>query len=393
MKRPWLAIGLMSGTSCDGIDAALVEIAASGSRVRAVEVASGTFPYRRQLREQLLAAAEGGAGVREVSALHFALGREFARVSRILLAQARVPASAVDFVGSHGHTLYHGPRDTVRSTLQIGHPAQIAAGTGISVVADFRAADVAAEGEGAPLTPHVNRLLFAPLGGARSIHNLGGISNLTVLRGRRIVTAFDTGPANMLIDAAARAASRGRLAFDRDGKLASRGRVDETIVREALRHTYFRRRPPKSTGRELFGADYARWFLSRAAARSLGAADTVATATAITAASVEDAYRRFVLPLARVGEIFFAGGGARNPALLRMLAGRLDFARTGTVEELGVSPDHLEAVSFAVLGLETLRGRAADLRAVTGARRPAILGAITPGANWQRVSRRLFAGG
>jgi anhydro-N-acetylmuramic acid kinase len=392
MNPRWLAVGLMSGTSCDGIDASLVEIVVSRSRIRAAERMGATLAYRRSLRAALLGAAEGGLGARDLATLHFELGTELARATRRILSRAGVSASSVDFVGSHGHTVYHGPRDQVPNTLQIGQPASIAEATGISVVADFRAADVAAGGEGAPLTPHANRLLFMHPRRARSIHNLGGISNLSVMRRGRIVTAFDTGPANMLIDAVARTKSNGLLAYDRDGALARRGRVDALLVDEALVHPYFRRRPPKSTGRETFGDRYAAWFLSRASARRLSAADSVATATAITAASIEQAYRRFVLPRANVDEIFFSGGGARNPALFDMLTERLDFARVSTVDELGVSADRLEAVSFAVLGLQALRGVSADLRLVTGARHPVILGSVTPGRNWRRLQRRLAGG-
>lgn len=383
----WRAVGLMSGTSCDGIDAALVDLEPTRHGVRLVERRSRTFPYPKRLRDALLGAVE--LDVPRLVALDFALGRELGRAVRQLLSEHG--GRGVAFVGSHGHTVYHGPRDATPSTLQIGRPAVVAAESGLTTVADFRSADVASGGEGAPLTPHVNRLLFAAdRRGARSIHNLGGISNLTVLDRGRIAAAFDTGPANMLLDAVVASLTRGRMSYDRDGALARRGRAHAVLLRESLRHPFFARRPPKSAGREEFGAAYAERFLARARALRLSAADTVATATALTAASIESAYRRFVLPSVRVREVYLAGGGARNAALRAMLAERLDFARVATVEELGASADHLEAASFAVLGLETLLGRTVDLRTVTRARRPTILGSIHPGANWDRLRVRLL---
>jgi anhydro-N-acetylmuramic acid kinase len=379
----------MSGTSCDGIDAALVELRGAGAGLRAREIGAITIAYRPAVRRRLLGAV--GLSTSDLASLHFALGRELGRAALRLLDRLGVDPRSVDFVGSHGHTVYHGPRDEVPSTLQIGHPALIAAATGITTIGDFRAADVAAGGEGAPLTPHVNRLLFSRRGRRRAIHNLGGISNLTALDGGAIAVAFDTGPGNMLIDAVVREATQGRRSFDEDGRLAAAGRVSERLLAELLEDRFFRQPPPKSTGRERFGETYAVRFGRRARALRLSPADRAATATALTARSIERAYRELVLPRLRVDEIFLTGGGARNPTLVAMLRSRLDFARVDTVEALGFSVDSLEAVSFAALGLEALAGRAADLRSVTGSRRPAILGAIHPGRNWDRLRRRLGA--
>ncbi len=380
----------MSGTSCDGIDAALVELEIVDGRIRVTEQGARTYRYRRHTRNSLLGAGSS-LTVERLARLHFVLGNEFATAAQRLLQRLEIAPDAVDFIASHGHTVYHGPNDRVSSTLQIGQPALIAAGTGISTIADFRAADIASGGEGAPLTPHVNRILFGHPRRVRAIHNLGGISNVTVLGGGKVLSAFDTGPANMLIDAVVRDATRGRLGYDHGGRLARRGEAHQEILAELLRHPYFRRRPPKSTGREVFGDAYSRQFLERCRKLHLPPADRVATATALTAASIERAYRDFVLPATRVDEIYFSGGGARNTALVSLLERRLDFAEVATIEALGLSPDFLEAVSFAVLGLETLLGRKADLRDVTGADRPAMLGCIYPGANWNRLRRRLVA--
>lgn len=397
MSGEWFVVGLMSGTSADGIDLAAVRLREAGSGYRLVEVSAATFPYRSALRKRLLAIAEGEAqSPATFSRLNVELGELFAHaVIRFLEAQ-RIDRARVDLIASHGHTIFHGPPgsgERAPSTWQIGEPAVIAALTGVPTVADFRPADVAAGGQGAPLAPYAHAKLFHSAGVARAVLNLGGIANVTYLpRNGRTgeVIAFDIGPANMVIDACAAAASGGKLRFDRDGRLARRGRVDATVLQALERHPYLRRKPPKSTGREEFGAPFFAELERLADAAGASPADRVATATAFTAATVADAYRRFLEPLGGVDETILCGGGAHNPALVEALTAALGGKPLRLVDDLGVSTDALEAVAFAVLGVETIRGRPANLPAVTGAGRAVVLGKIIPGdeLHFRRLLRK-----
>jgi len=379
-KSTLRVIGLMSGTSADGVDAAVVDVARR--RVRALAFA--TYPYPASLRRRVLEVSRPhAAGAEAVCDLNAALGEAFAAAANRLIASSGVGAASVDLIGSHGQTIAHLPRGrrhgrrTVRSTLQVGEPAVIAERTGIVTVADFRPRDCAAGGQGAPLVPYADRVLFAHRRLGRAVQNIGGIANVTFLppaADAGDVVAFDTGPGNMIIDRAAAAAGAGR--FDRNGRLARRGRVRPRLLDELMAHRYLRRRPPKTTGREDFGADFADAFIARARRRGADAADVVATATAFTARSIAEAYRRF-LPR-RPDEVILCGGGARNPALVNMLAGALPGVRVRPSDELGIDADAKEAVCFAVLAAATVRGRANNVPAATGAARPVVLGKIIP---------------
>ncbi|HEY6421271.1 MAG TPA: anhydro-N-acetylmuramic acid kinase, partial [Candidatus Binataceae bacterium] len=311
-RRP-LAIGLMSGTSHDGVSAAVVELD-ERARPPAVVRAFRTFAYPAKFRARLLEASAGKPlGTGAISALHFELGRELARAALRIAREARVPMRKIAFIGSHGHTMFHLPPRTARrgetaSTLQLGEPAVIAALTGVPVVADFRPMDIALGGEGAPLAPLAHLWLFAHPRLGRVVQNIGGIANATFIPagagiGNSSVIAFDTGPGNGLIDALAAQQSGERMRMDRDGRMAARGQVSDALLASLMRGRYFRRRPPKSTGREEFGPDY----LERAGreARRLRVAgdDLIATITALTARSIADAYRRFIVPRGRVDEL------------------------------------------------------------------------------------------
>jgi len=373
----------MSGTSTDGIDAALVTLVEREAGYRIRDARFETTRYRPALRQRLLAAAEGvPLSAEQLGRLNSDLGLTLAAAVARLRKHGR--EKNVDLVGSHGHTIFHGPPGPgsgVPSTLQIGEPAFIAERSGVTTIADFRPADVAAGGQGAPLVPYVHALLFRDSRRNRAIHNLGGISNVTFIPAgsRREVIAFDTGPANMVIDAVTSAVTQDRLHFDRNGKLAAAGEVDSVIVRELLRHPFLRRQPPKSTGREEFGAAFVKAFLRRAEGRRLSPESTVATATAFIAASIARAYQEFLAPIGAVDEAYFCGGGSRNPTLLAMLSSKLGIAHIGVTDDLGVNAQALEAIAFAVLAVECIRGRAANLPAVTGAGRQVILGKVVPG--------------
>ena len=386
-----LAVGLMSGTSHDGVSAALVRIDARKSPPTRL-LAFQTYPYSAKFRARLLAAASDGSdlasriGAGGLSTLNFDLGRIFGAAAMRLMRAARVPARRLSFIGSHGHTFFHLPprragRGTA-STLQLAEPAVIAAMTGTPVVADFRPMDIALGGEGAPLAPLAHLWLFGHKHFGRIVQNIGGIGNATYLppaarTGDRRLIAFDTGPGGMLIDALVARLTSGRLGMDRDGKVAARGLVDDAMLTELMRGPYFRRKPPKSTGREEFGAHYLDAILQSTRGRAMKPDDLVATVTALTARSIADACRRFILPLGRVDQLIVTGGGARNPTLIKMIAAELPEIEVMSAERAGVDGGALEAVAFAILAYQMLRGLPGNIPSVTGARAPAILGKLT----------------
>ena len=378
-------IGLMSGTSLDGVDAALVEVTGEGIEDVKVDVVHAlTVPYDEARR----AAIHDGilAGTAEaLCGLHGDLGEWLAEAVVQVCAAANVEPSAVDAVGSHGQTVWHRPPSGARrgATLQLGDAATIAERTGIAVVSDFRTRDIAAGGHGAPLVPWVDQLLFALPDRARALQNIGGIGNVTRVPPRgsdETVFAFDTGPGNALIDAAVEVATGGRLKFDRDGRLAARGTVDEALLADLLRHPYFAAEPPKSTGREEFGRPFvARLVEVLEPEGDQDWMDLVATLTELTARSIADAYRRWLVPLG-LDEVVVTGGGAKNPTLVARIGALLDPLPLVDGASLGVDPEAKEAVAFAVLAWAHLRGIPANLPSATGAKGPRVLGSLTPGA-------------
>ncbi len=355
----------MSGTSLDGIDVALVDIDDSGFKVKAF----WTAPYPARLREALIEASSAA----EIARLHFLLGELYARA--VMKGKLRP-----DLVACHGQTIHHEGRPVpylghrVASTLQIGEASIIAERLGAPVVSDFRPRDIAAGGRGAPLVPFVDYLLFRHKRRGRVALNIGGIANVTVIPAGCApgqVVAFDTGPGNMVIDALAAKHTQGKARYDKGGRLAAKGRVDKQLLGELLSDPYYRRRPPKTAGRE----EYGREFVARLLATGLPLSDLIATATALTAASVAMAVRRFA-PM-RVDELIVSGGGARNPRIMQHLAALLPEAAIATSSDFGIDSDAKEAIAFALLGYETWRGRPSNLPSATGARHPVILGKIT----------------
>ncbi len=377
-----IVVGLMSGTSADGIDAVVVEITGAPPHLVVRPLAFHTRPWPSEMRERILRACQPGRlGVDALCRLHFQLGEGFAQAALDAIAAARLTPDQVDLIGSHGQTVWHDvdPQGRVTATLQLGEAAVIAERTGVTTISNFRARDVAAGGQGAPLVAYVDWLLLRHPTRPRAVQNIGGIANVTYLPAgddAAGVIAFDTGPGNMLIDAAVSRATEGAWTFDRDGELARAGRVDEALLARWLSHPYFQQPPPKTTGRELFGQPFFERAWRDAQARGLRPVDLVATLTALTARSIAEAYRRF-LP-GPVAEVIVGGGGARNPALMTMLREALAPVPVRTHEELGLNSDAKEAIAFAVLAYEAWHGRPGNLPAVTGARRPVILGQITP---------------
>ncbi|GKS56748.1 anhydro-N-acetylmuramic acid kinase [Nitrospira sp.] len=378
-------VGLMSGTSGDGVDAALVEIRGRGRALRLRLLAHTALPYPPTFQRRIVAAGLNGS-VSEICHLNAALGEVFARAVLKVIRMARVRHTAVELIGSHGQTVHHLPQGLVepglgriRSTLQIAEPAIIAERTGITTVANFRSRDVAAGGEGAPLAPYAHYLLFSHPSRARLIVNLGGISNVTFVPRRgalKAVRAFDTGPANMLLDGIMQRTSHGRTRMDRGGRLALRGKVRPALLRRMMQHPFLRRRPPKSTGREDFGGTFLDRLLREAGRAGVSRDDLLATAVQFTADTVSGARRWLPGPVA---EVFIAGGGVRNLAVMKAMQRMFAPVPVRPLDDLGWSSQALEAVAFAVFAYQTIHGECANVPSVTGARHPVILGQIVPG--------------
>jgi len=384
-------IGLMSGTSADGVDAALVEIASGGALPGLHLVAYETLAYPLGLRERILVVASGGS-TQDVCHLNAYLGELFAEAAVQVAQRAGVPLADVHLIGSHGQTIHHLPvprqdgTHTVRSTLQIGEPAVIAERTGVTTIADFRPRDMAAGGEGAPLTPIVHHALFAHPERGRVILNLGGIANLTVLPARSdlsSVTGFDTGPGNVLLDEFVRVTGLSPLGYDEDGRLAAGGQVQRNLLEELLQDPFVRRPPPKSTGREVFSPAFIQEFLRKLDVARASSPDGLATLTAFTTEAVARNLREFVLPKVEVREVVVTGGGARNPFLMRRLTEALPQCAVTPVDALGVPARALEAMAFAWLAYLTATGRPGNLPVVTGARGSRVLGCIVPGRGFR----------
>ena len=375
-EAPSIVIGLMSGTSLDGITAAAARFTERGSRVSAELLAYVTRPYTAQQRERLARALTGGTPA-EHCRLNFDLGGWLAEAAIMVFAETGVSRRDVAASASHGQTIWHEPG---HSTWQAGEAAVIAERTGIDVISDFRVRDVAAGGQGAPLVPIADALLFADDERWRALQNVGGIGNVTVVPpggDTRSLRAFDTGPGVGVIDAVTRLLEPA-LPYDVDGRLAQAGTADEGVVDELLAAPYFAAHPPKSTGRELFDAAYARDLVDRCRARRADAtnADIVSTATLLTARSIADAYTRFIPE--PISEVLLSGGGARNPALVEMIRRLVVPLEVLRFDERFFDGDAKEAVAFALLGWLHLRGKPGNVIGATGARGPRILGKRTP---------------
>ena len=383
-----IVAGVMSGTSADGINVALVRIQGRGFRARLELLAHYQFPYPDNVRRAVLAAMNArAASVADLSRLNFLLGELYANAIRVAQHRARLEC---ELVGCHGQTLYHqgdakpflGGR--IACTWQTGEAAAIAAKLGVPVVSDFRPADMAVKGKGAPLVPFLDYALYRHRRYGRIVQNLGGIGNLTAIPPRakpEDVIAFDTGPGNMVIDAVTEHLF-GRP-YDRNGRFAARGEPIERVLQQMLRHPFFRQKPPKTAGREQFGREFARQFLRLC--RRADENDIVATATALTARSIGTAVHKFVLPLVepplRFREFVVSGGGTKNATLMHMLRGELAQLkmRVRTSDEFGLPADAKEAAAFALLAYQTWRRLPSNVPSATGAQRPAILGKVSYG--------------
>jgi anhydro-N-acetylmuramic acid kinase len=356
-----LVLGIMSGTSIDSVDYALCDVSDAGGRIRLREYWQVDFP--KSLRKRLHQAAADLASSYEVAQLHHDLGRFYA-------AHARGNAG---LVGLHGQTIFHNPASGRSATLQLGEPAWVAQKVGVPVVNNFRSADLAAGGQGAPLATMFHRVVFAERGTHVCVNNLGGISNVTSLDWRSgkapRVLAFDTGPANILINLAMRHFTKGKLEMDRGGAWAAKGAVNEALLKRWLRHPYFRKKPPKSTGRELFGETFLEKHLG------MDGYDLIATLTEFTARSIALNYKLH-LPC-QPDRLILAGGGAANPSLVSALERNLPGSEIISAEEVGWPLQAIEPAAFALLAYLRIRNRAGNIPETTGADRAVLLGQIT----------------
>jgi len=355
----------MSGTSLDGIDVAVVEI--RGRHVKTFGFL--TVPYREAVRREILSVSNTTTTTAAISRLNYRLGELYARA--VLRATQRF--GAVDLIGCHGQTVYH---EGARNTLQLGEAAILAERTGVAVVSNFRARDIAAGGQGAPLVPFADYLLFRHSRRTRIALNIGGIANITVIppaaRPDDIV-AFDTGPGNMVIDALVRDLTRGKQSYDRAGRIAASARVNRPLLRRLTADPYYRRKPPKSAGREQYGTE----FVSRIRRSGVSAEDLIATATVLTAVTIAMGLRQ-ATPAGAPSDLIVSGGGVHNPQILGHLASLLPEVAIASSADYGIDPDAKEAIAFALLAHETWHHRPSNVPSATGARRPVILGDITP---------------
>ena len=390
-----LIVGLMSGTSADGIDAALCEITGAPPNLSARIIHAIAYAYPDGFQARILRASQPDAGrVDELCELNFALGELFADAALRVIAQSGKKLSDVDLIGSHGQTVWHRVEadGKVGATLQLTEAGILAERTGITTISNFRPRDVAAGGQGAPLTAYVDWLLLRHPTKWRAVQNIGGIGNVTFLPPLSDTSskplAFDTGPGNALIDSIMVQLSRGTQAFDRDAALAQRGRLDEDWLQELLAHPYYEIKPPKTTGRELFSKAMAAELVEEGKRRANDDATILATVTALTAQSIVDAYEHFAP--ARVEEVILGGGGRHNPVMISLLQGLLPSTPVLTHEDVGMDSDNKEALVFALLAHETWHARPSTLPALTGADHPVVLGQITPGVNYVDLIRRTW---
>lgn len=384
--------GIMSGTSLDGIDVAIVRIEGCGIDAKVKLLHFESFFYEEEVREKLKQLCSiDHSNVALLCGMNFAIAERFADAVVSTAAAAGMKMEEIDLISTHGQTVWHIPvADEAdpylpKSTLQIGDLSVIAKRTGRVVVGDFRTADMAVGGQGAPLAPYGDFIMFRDEAKGRILQNIGGIGNCTAIPAQGTdatmssaseLIAFDTGPGNMIMDQVIYELSEGRLTYDADGAWAARGQVHAELLEEMLAHPYFAQLPPKTTGRELFGKAYTASWLKSALERGLAHEDIVATATAFTAHSIARAYKDFIFPHCVIAEVIVSGGGARNLTLLSMMQELLPEQAILVSDELGISGDAKEAILFALLGNDCIHGVPNNLPSATGAERLTVMGKL-----------------
>ena len=385
-KDKKLVIGLMSGTSVDGIDAAIVEISGHGLKTEIDLIAFETFPFPSGVPQRILALCQPDTGrVDDICEMNFYIGHLFAEAAKYVLQKSGMRARDIDLIGSHGQTIHHLPKDPSTdcndsrypSTLQVGEPAVIAHETGIPTIADFRVADMAAGGQGAPLVSYPDYLLFHDSAKTVGLLNIGGIANLTVLPANGTfdtVCAADTGPGNMCIDAVLSEITEGAEHYDKDGARAAQGTFHQPLIDEWLKHPFLHLSPPKTTGREMFGHTYAMECLAACREHKLSDNDCIATLTELTVQTIADYIERFIAGQNPIDTLYVSGGGVHNQTIMRRLSELLANTAVESVDNSGISADAKEAIAFAILANETLHGNAGNLPSATGASVRKILG-------------------
>ncbi|MEH7113808.1 anhydro-N-acetylmuramic acid kinase [Neobacillus niacini] len=377
-------VGLMSGTSLDGIDAALVSIKEENEKFDIKLISFSTLPFSGVMKEKILELCNPErARIEDISSMNMLLGEQFADAAKKVVDEAKMSMDQIDMISSHGQTIFHQPEEveiaghSITSTLQIGDIAVIAERTGVMTIGDFRTRDMAAGGQGAPLVPYADYLLLGNPAFGRVLVNIGGIANITVLPAgcdEHGVLAFDTGPGNMLIDAFTELATEGKQSFDKNGEIAARGKVNEGWLKELLAHPYYQLEPPKSTGRELFGHDYAKRLWEESS--HLTVEDRIATITELTARTLANGITHYI-EKGKIEEVLISGGGWHNKTLLKSLRTSLPpHIRMDSTEQVGLSGDAKEAIVFALLGYQCFMKRTNNLPAATGAKKPVIMGKI-----------------
>lgn len=379
-------VGLMAGTSLDGIDAALVSIEGCGNDTKLSIIDFLTLPYARELKSFIIKNSNADtAKIDDLTRLNFLLGEAFADAVLAVIKKAGKKPEDIDLIGSHGQTVHHLPERirffgrNIGSTLQIGEPSVISKRTGIITIADFRTADIAEGGEGAPLIPYIDKILFSHDKLCSIALNIGGIANITFIPPRPLQAemeciAFDTGPGNMLSDMLMRRFSNDELHHDEGGGTALSGSVDEILLERMLEHPFLKKEPPKSTGREEFGSEYTDWLMR--AGEKLSFNDIVATAAAFTVETIARAIETHIDPLYPADRLIASGGGVKNRAVMKGLNERLPHLEILISDQLGIPSDAKEAIGFAILANETIHSNPGNLPAATGASKPAILGKI-----------------
>lgn len=375
-KEDLLVAGLISGTSMDGVDVAIMELSSSGPETKWEIKFFNSYQFEDALREQILSAIKGGA--EDICRLNFDLGNEFAASLQKAFTESGISPSELDLIGSHGQTVYHL---NGHSSLQVGEASVLAETFGVPVVSDFRVRDIAAGGSGAPLVPYIDYILFGKTGG-KLLLNLGGIANFTVIPAQCSslddINAWDTGPANMLMDLSAESISNGTQRFDKDGKYAAAGKVNSEWLSELMAHPYISDPPPKSTGREDFGAEYYNSLKEKFEIESeTDKLDLIATLTRFTAESIFKNYKDFVDRDSGITEVIASGGGTSNPVLMEHLTDLFSPIEVKKIDEYGINSDAKEAVAFALLANEFIAGSNSNVPKVTGASGQVLLGKLT----------------
>jgi anhydro-N-acetylmuramic acid kinase len=393
MQPTHLVIGLMSGTSLDGVDAALVEIKGAGESTRIQLKHFVSVPFANDVQAELLrVASQTPVPAQVISHLNFLLATLYTEAITRLCQEAGIELSQVDLIGSHGQTIFHQSETApfcgrmLASTLQIGEGSLLAENTGITTISDFRPRDMAAGGKGAPLIPYVDYLLFRDQRLSRVLLNVGGIANITSLPAAATieqVKAFDTGPGNMVIDALVRRFTNDEKTYDANGSIGAVGQVLAPLLEHLLTDPFFQAHPPKTAGREQFGEPFVRQMVEHSGSARFE--DLVCTATELTVRSVTAAVTRFVLPETNVQQLIVSGGGARNVFLMQRLQSALPDIKVLSSDDLGIPTSAKEAIGFAILANETLHLHSGNVPAATGARRPVVLGKVVYGDNYKRL--------